>query len=231
MPFLLFLTLFCFGFGQGLWADPPSDTGQDWKEFPRLGWEQIREGDILFQNLDCGPLCEAIETVTRSAGGRDFSHCALVTRRNGEWGVIEAYGTVRFTPMDSFRRRVMAPGRAGAIILGRLKAPLEHLPGLAAQKAEEYLGLPYDGVFLMNNQALYCSELVYDAYKEAGGGEPVFVLEPMEFRDPGTGDWMPTWVDYYDSLGHPIPQGEPGINPGSLSRHPRLELFEMEALP
>lgn len=221
------LVLYC----SPLWADPPDTGTEGLVEFPRLGWMQVREGDILFQNLDCGPLCDAIESVTLGAGGRDFSHCALVVNREGQWGVIEAYGSVRFTPMDSFRNRVMAPGRTGAIILGRLKPPYDRLSPLAARKAGDYLGIPYDEVFLMDNQALYCSELIYESFREAHGGKPVFPLEPMEFREPGTESLMQTWVDYFDSLGHPVPQGAPGINPGSLSRSPHLELFEMEAAP
>ena len=36
----------------------------------------LKEGDLLFQDLNCGELCDAIETVTQGVDGKDFSHCA-----------------------------------------------------------------------------------------------------------------------------------------------------------
>src|SRR5690606_22090313 len=109
------------------------------------------------------------------------------------------------------------------------KQPYRDLPPSATQEAAQYLGMPYDDVFLIDNQALYCSELVYEAYRMVNGGHPVLLLEPMEFKAPGDTPFMETWKTYYEGMSQPIPQGEPGINPGSLSRSPYLVLYEMES--
>ena len=56
-----------------------------------LNNNELREGDLLFQNLNCGELCEAIEAVTTGVDGKDFSHCALVVKINDSLKVIEAF--------------------------------------------------------------------------------------------------------------------------------------------
>jgi hypothetical protein len=43
----------------------------------------LKNGDILFQDLDCGGLCDAIEQMTQSYGGRYFSHIGLVSKVGG----------------------------------------------------------------------------------------------------------------------------------------------------
>ena len=48
-------------------------------------------GDLLFQDLDCGPLCDAIEEVTTGYDGANFSHVGIATLDdNGSVVVIEA---------------------------------------------------------------------------------------------------------------------------------------------
>mgnify|MGYP003338349778 CR=1 FL=1 len=53
----------------------------------------LQVGDLLFQDLDCGPLCDAIEAVTEGAEGRDFSHCAMVVQVGDSLKVVEAIGS------------------------------------------------------------------------------------------------------------------------------------------
>ena len=36
--------------------------------------EKLQDGDLLFQNLNCDNLYEAIEAVTEGVNGQDFSH-------------------------------------------------------------------------------------------------------------------------------------------------------------
>ena len=42
--------------------------------------ESLQDGDLLFQDLNCGELCNAIEAVTEGVNGKDFSHCAIVVK-------------------------------------------------------------------------------------------------------------------------------------------------------
>ena len=38
----------------------------------------LKKGDILFQDLDSSPLCDAIELVTKGYDNRNFSHIGVV---------------------------------------------------------------------------------------------------------------------------------------------------------
>ena len=40
--------------------------------------QEFKAGDLIFQDLQCGPLCDAINAVTKGYQGKDFSHVAIV---------------------------------------------------------------------------------------------------------------------------------------------------------
>lgn len=181
--------------------------------------DPYRTGDFLFQDLDCGPLCDAIESVTPGLDGQHFSHVGLVEAVGDSVFVIEAIsagGVVR-TPIDAFLSRWTDGAGAVRVVRRRLSPKHAALLPAALGFCESALGTPYDDVYLMDNGAYYCSELLYDAFKAANGGEPLFALTPMTFKAPGREDFDPAWVAYYEGLGAPIPEGEPGCNPGSLA--------------
>ena len=45
----------------------------------------LKEGDLLFQDLDSSPLCDAIEKVTFSINNLNFSHIGIVTIQNKKY--------------------------------------------------------------------------------------------------------------------------------------------------
>jgi hypothetical protein len=45
----------------------------------------------------------------------------------------------------------------------------------------------------------------------------------MTFKDPETGKFFPTWVDYYQKMEIEIPEGLPGCNPNGLAASEKLE--------
>lgn len=178
----------------------------------------LQDGDLLLQNLDCGPLCDAIEKVTHGYRGNDFSHIGLVYKRNDSAYVIEAIGKdVHLTPIAAFAARTK-----NTMYVAELKPTYKKLNNKAIQYALKQLGVPYDDVFLYNNGKYYCSELIYDAYKKANGGKPFFTLQPMTFKQPGTNTFFDAWVDYYKELKSDIPEGKPGINPGGISTSDKI---------
>lgn len=184
----------------------------------QLDVKDLQNGDLLFQNLDCGPLCDAIEKVTHGYKGNDFSHIGLVYRRNDSVYVIEAIGKdVHLTYISDFAARTTNP-----MYVAVLKPPYRKLNKRALQYALSQKGVPYDDVFLYDNGKYYCSELIYDAYKKANGNKAFFKLEPMTFKQPGTKQFFDAWVDYYKALQQPIPQGAPGINPGGISSSDKI---------
>lgn len=181
----------------------------------------LRNGDFLFEDLDCGPLCDAIEQVTQSYGGNHFSHIGLVYRKADSVFIIEAIGNnVRMTPLAQFTSRTRHK-----IFIGRMKPAYRQLIDSAISFSLRSIGTPYDDDFLYDNGKYYCSELIYDAFQYANSGKPVFRLEPMTFKPLGSTDFFPVWVDYYKKLGTAIPEGKPGINPGGISRSEYIEIL------
>ncbi len=186
----------------------------------------LQAGDILFQDLDCGAACDAIESVTEGVNGMDFSHCGIVAEIDGELKVIEAYGSVQAISIDTFLARSKDSAGRTKVVVGRLKDN-NGLAEKSAEIAETYLGKAYDKAFILDDDAYYCSELVYECYKAANGGTAYFPLNVMTFKEPYTDSFMPFWTEYYHKLGTEIPEGDSGINPGAISRSAYLEIIEL----
>lgn len=186
----------------------------------------IKVGDILFQDLDCGDACDAIEKVTEGVNGMDFSHCGIVAEVDGELKVVEAYGEVQAVGIEDFLARSNDEQGKPKVLIGRLKENKE-LAIKSAELSRKYIGKGYDNAFTMGDDTYYCSELVYECYKEANENQVYFPLNTMTFKDPETGEFMSFWVEYYQNLGVAIPEGDAGINPGAISRNKQLEILEV----
>jgi len=67
---------------------------------------ELRQGDLLFQDLDCGPFCDAIEKVTQGYNGANFSHIGFVSEDSiDNFVFIEAQPTgVDTTHLEVFLR-------------------------------------------------------------------------------------------------------------------------------
>ncbi len=194
---------------------------------------QLKEGDLLFQDSDCGPFCDAIEKVTFGIDNAKFSHIGLVVKdQNGTLVVLEAISKgVILTSLDSFLNRSFDDENNPKVVVGRLKPEYNHLVDAAVEAATQQLGKPYDDIFDIQNDKYYCSELIYLAFKEANKDQPVFQLQPMTFNDPDTEQAFAIWVDYYEKLGEPIPEGQPGLNPGGISRSNFIEIVHYFGKP
>ena len=190
----------------------------------------LQEGDLLFQDLNCGELCDAIEAVTDGLNGKDFSHCAMVVKINDTLQVVEAIGDkVQVTSLRNFFARSGDTASIQNITVGRVLEKYHPLVAKAALKAKAHIGEPYDDIFLMNNNSWYCSELLYESFKEANDSKDFFELNPMTFKDPKTNAFFPAWVDYYKQLKQDIPEGKPGINPGLISRSGKIEIVSIQS--
>jgi hypothetical protein len=187
-----------------------------------LSAQNYQTGDLLFQNLDCGEICDAIEAVTTGYQDQKFSHIGLVYVHKDSVFVIEAIGNdVHLTSIVDFLERSDNP-----VVQAKLKPEYQKLVPKAVQFALDQQGKPYDEPFLYNNGKYYCSELIYDAFAFANNGKPFFQLEPMTFKKPGSEEYFPVWVTYYRKLKMPIPEGKPGINPGGISRSDKIRIME-----
>ena len=181
----------------------------------------LKDGDLIFQDMDCGPLCDAIEAVTEGYNGNDYSHMGMVYHRNDTIFIIEAAGSaVRLTTLEKFSENTAKP-----MHVGRLKKKYQELIPKAIKFSLEQLGIPYDDFYVYDNGAYYCSELIYDAFKHANNSKPFFELKPMTYKEPGTDDFFPAWVEYYNSINAVIPEGLPGCNPGGMSVSDKIEII------
>lgn len=204
MKQLLFLLLLCA-------ASAPAQT---------FDIQKLKDGDLIFQDMDCGPLCDAIEAVTEGYKGKDFSHMGMVYHRNDTIYIIEAAGSaVRLSTLEKFSKNTKKP-----MPVGRLKKQYQNLIVPAIDFSLKQLGVPYDDEYIYNNGSYYCSELIYDAFMFANGGKPFFRLFPMTYKQPGTNEFFPAWVDYYKAINKSIPEGKPGCNPGGMSTSDKIEI-------
>lgn len=171
-----------------------------------VGMGSLCEGDLLFCAQVKG---NNITDVTQGVGGMKIDHVAIFHRQGGRTFALEAiHSGVGLTPIDSFM------ARREAVLAARLRDTL----GVArsVERALGFIGRPYDFNFMPDDSAFYCSELVQKCYRDSRG-ELVFKPIPMSFHDQ-SGRITPYWHDYYARQGLQVPEGEPGSNPGDLSR-------------
>ncbi len=193
----------------------------------------LQQGDLLFQDMDGSPFCDAIEKVTSGYRRANLSHVGIVAKsEDGRLVVIEATSTgVNTVPVRQFLQRSLDKDRRPKVLAGRLKPQFAHLIPTAIRHAKSLKGKPYDKVFDCNNDAYYCSELVHFSFMQANAGKPVFQMQPMTFLDPDTSETFGIWEEYFQKLRVPVPEGQPGINPGGISRSPVLNIIHAYGHP
>jgi len=184
----------------------------------------FKNGDILFQDLDCGAPCEAIEAVTQGYNGSQLSHCAIITRAGSSFSntiVAEAIGEkVTTITLEEFLNR------SNKVLVGRLKKEHSQLiPDVIKHIEENLIGKPYDFIFDITDDTYYCSEIIYEGLQAADNNQEIMQLYPMTFNKPGTNTPFIHWIDYYEELNHEIPEGELGLNPGGMSRSKSVDII------
>jgi len=119
----------------------------------------VRSGDVIFQvsNSSQAP-------AVALASGSPVTHVGLISVEGGKVTVIEAVEPVREIPIKQF---IDDGGLWGVY---RLKeeptAPAWSSRVIRAARAMK--GRHYDGLFQWDDQRIYCSELVWKAYRAAG---------------------------------------------------------------
>ena len=195
---------------------------------------KLQKGDLLFQDLDCGELCNAIEKVTTGVDGKSFSHVAIVSKidNDGKAYVIEAYDGVTETPLNDLLKRSLDKNGRPKVIVGRLLPEYQNIIPVAVSKAYKLVDKKYDKNFDLKNDSYYCSELIYELFKydDKGSQFEFFPLNIMTFKDPQTEKTMDVWTKYFKELGIPIPEGKKGINPGAISRSKKINVVHNYAL-
>jgi len=184
----------------------------------------FNDGDFLFQDLDSSPLCEAIENVTPGFNNMNFSHVGIVSIINGTPMVYEAYPpSVQLIDLKVFLNRSLDINNKPKVIVGRLKKEYRKSIRSAIGFIEKKVGTKYDEFFLYENNQLYCSELLYDAFLK----DSIFELQPMNYKYKDSNEFQKQWINHFKKLDSEIPQGKLGINPGTMSISAKIEIVHI----
>ena len=182
---------------------------------PLVG-QQLREGDLLFC---CSDTANAITTVTARSQDLPIDHVAVVHHIGGDSGplfVIEAVKpVVCLTPIDTFLCE------NGRVLVGRVNVDCDITASV--KRCLRLVGKPYDDLYLLGDSAVYCSELVQMCFVTPSGLQ-VFEPVPMSFHDE-TMRVTDYWRAFYNDRGMEVPEGEPGSNPGELSRREQVTIL------
>ena len=194
--------------------------------------ESLRTGDLIFigipanYTLNRDSMADAISDAT----GNDtlnLIHTAIAEVKGDSVWVIDAtikYNTDRH-PLDSMIKSfTLKDGSLPVFIVKRLPDSCNVSAGV--ELAKTYCGRDYDLYFLPDNEPMYCTELVQVSYLDSKGN-PLFQNKPMNFKNKD-GEFPVYWVQLFQRLGVPIPQGIPGTNPQDMSKSPLLRTVDID---
>jgi uncharacterized protein YycO len=116
----------------------------------------LKDGDLIFQTSTSNQ-SGAIIFATGSA----FSHMGIIKNEHGVITVIEASAKVRETPLRAWVNR----GLLKRVAIYRDQRLTPEMARQLLSYSRALYGRPYDLFFSFNNDAIYCSELPYLAYK------------------------------------------------------------------
>jgi hypothetical protein len=118
----------------------------------------LKDGDIIFQTSRSGQ-SRAIMFASRSL----YSHMGIVKNSGKGWVVVEATGPVKETPL----RQWIHKGWQHRIAVYRYKGLSGSQKNRIFTEAYSLYGRKYDPYFSFTNNSIYCSELVFTAFKAA----------------------------------------------------------------
>lgn len=195
-------------------------------ELASVSVDSLRSADLLFVVNNKG---NAITAVTEGLGQLPIDHVAIFyTDSNTHTpSVVQAdYEGVRCGTLQSFCYHDIDTA-ACFVVVGRIDVPFDSIQSL--KNALSHLGKPYDYYYLPDDKEIYCSELVQISYV-TDEGKLIFSTIPMTFRNR-EGEIPEFWVKHYAKKGIAIPEGEPGTNPGELSRRKEIKIIGRLVVP
>lgn len=135
--------------------------------------KEVKEGDVIFQT-SLSQQSPLLQIATQSK----ITHCGVIVIIDGKPYVLETLKTLVLTPLDKF----IARGEDGRYWIKRSNKDNIKI------KCSNYLGKPYDLAFKFDNDKFYCSELVYDIYKNQLGIELCKPKKVGDYFIMGTGN-------------------------------------------
>ncbi|MFW2096512.1 MULTISPECIES: YiiX family permuted papain-like enzyme [unclassified Acinetobacter] len=178
---------------------------------------QYQTGDIIFHTSK-----SAQSLVIQKATHSPYSHMGMIVIKHEQAWVLEAIQPVKYTPLRQWINR----GVNKAYIVKRYQTELtaEQQHKLVKQ-AETYLNKPYDVYFEWNDDAIYCSEIVWKAYQYALGLElaPLEKLQSFDLTDRSVKALM------HQRYGQHIPLQETVIAPSAIFNSKKLKTVDSVA--
>lgn len=181
-------------------------------------WRLLKEGDLLFATSSTG-FREITDATVHDVTAQPIYHVAIATWICDSLYALEAVDKgVVLTPYHIFEKRTLSKGN---LIAARLKdrSGAEQ----SVSNAMEHLGKPYDHLYMIDTQEIYCSELVQLSYVN-GKGQRLFPLINMSFHD-SQGNILDYWREHYAKHGMAVPEGAIGTNPAQIASDPALEII------
>ncbi len=167
-----------------------------------------KEGDIIFQSLAGIELADVIEGATQSP----YSHSGMVIKKNELWYVREAAGPVQ----DTLLLLWIARGYENKFAVFRLKPAYQKYIPAMIEESEEFMGLPYDMLYELDDEKIYCSELIYKAFLNVSGEKLGRLRKLKELN------WQP-YKEFIIDLAGELPLERLMITPKDLSEAKQLE--------
>lgn len=128
----------------------------------------LQNGDIIFRS---GMRWQALAILMASSS--PYTHMGIIKIEKGrEPVVVEAVGPVR----EILLTRWINGGIGKRITIKRVDGLTAEQAGRALAAAKKLYGRPYDVFFMPGKEAIYCSELIYDAFRDG----PKITLGKME---------------------------------------------------
>lgn len=183
--------------------------------------QQVLEGDLLFAYSSTAGRAISDATVHDSTA-LPIYHVAIATWIGDRLYALEAIDEgVVLTPYDKFQERTTSKG---GILIGRLhdRSGVDQ----SVSNAMEHLGKPYDDLYMIDTQEIYCSELVQLSYVN-GKGQRLFPLINMSFHN-AQGRILDYWREHYAKYGMAVPEGALGTNPAQIANDPAVERIKQQ---
>ncbi len=195
-----------------------------WLSGCRDGEFQLQTGDLLFQ-VGRGEMTQAVDAATAHAGDEvSYTHAAIaVVEPEGVYALeAKSESGVVMTPWKEFiAASAMRDGKP-VVAVGRLRREdRKQIGEQAVARGKAFLGQPYDVSFRPHNGKIYCSELVWESYRDANG--TIFEARPMNFR-AADGTMPCFWTSHFEALGEAIPEGVPGTNANDMAKSEKVEI-------
>ncbi len=180
--------------------------------------ESILEGDLLFAYSATTGRAISQATV-HDTTALPIYHVAIATWVGEKLYALEAIDEgVVLTPYEKFVERTRSKG---GMLVGRLRD--RSGASQSVSNAMEHIGKPYDYLYMIDTQEIYCSELVQLSYVN-GRGQRLFPLINMSFHG-SDGRILDYWREHYAKHNMAVPEGALGTNPAQIAHDPAVEIL------